>query len=76
MYSVLGDTKCFGERLRETGNAGWRECNLLFYLEGHIHMVVFRQRPEASEGVSHPDIREKNISHGENSTCKGPEMGT
>ena len=49
---------------------------MLFYLEGHIHMVVFRQRPEASEGVSHPDITEKNISHGENSTCKGPEMGT
>ena len=55
---------------------GGRECNLLFYFEGHIHMVVFRQSPEGSKRVSHPDIREKNISHGENSTCKGPEMGT
>lgn len=25
MYSVLGDTKCFGERLREIRSAGRRE---------------------------------------------------
>lgn len=38
---------------------GGREAICSFYFEGHIHMVVFRQRPEGSKRVSHPDIREK-----------------
>lgn len=39
---------------------GGKGCNLLFYLEEHTHTVVFKQKPEGSEGVSLPDIREKN----------------
>lgn len=39
---------------------GGKGCNLLFYMEEHTHTVVFKQKPEGSEGVSLPDIREKN----------------
>lgn len=57
--------KCWAEE----GNVIWS-----FIVEGYAHRVVFKQRLEGSEGLSHPDVREKSIPHRRRSRCKGSEM--
>ena len=40
-----------------------------------MRSVVFKQRLEGSEGMSHPDLREKSVPHRSWSQCKGSEVG-